>query len=163
MNHQMLKDYALALQLLGAKTEVCEYSEMVIATTKGQNKVRFWISDKYGLFGVAVLPDGSMPNLYSFHQIREALGLTETLRPSVILIRALRAIGLDNRGVLKDFRVHGEYSFDHERVRTIADFYGKKSEKIVAEHWSELKGALDVSGYSFELHDCGGALHYVSN
>jgi hypothetical protein len=168
MDHT-LKDYALALQLLGAEVDVCNYSKL--ATAKhGKTQVRFWISDKYGLFGVGFCQDGTMPTIYSFSQIREVLGLTGYIRPTTILTRAMKHLGLTNRratSVQRDFYVHGEYNNAggglKERVRTVVDFTSKSAEKTVAEHWDELKSGLDLTGYSFKLHRCADAFSYVSN
>jgi hypothetical protein len=165
MNHT-LKDYALALQILGARVEISQHSGMVIATHR-RAQVNFWISDKYGLFGVGEAAHSEAETIYSFQQIREILGLTGYIRSSTILTRAMKSLGLSNKrdksSLGRDFHIHGEYNDARERVRTVLDFDRREAGKTVAEHWAELKGGLDLTGYSFELHDCHGAFYYVSN
>lgn len=160
MNQQTIKNHALALELLGAKVEM---SDELITARNGRARVSFWISDKYGLFGWSYAVDGSEGNVYSFQQIRRALGLDLRMKASTLIIRALKKIGMTNRGVHKSFRVYGEYSDSRERIRTIADFYGVNNEVYILRHWDEVKGALDLTDYSFELHECAGVFHYISN
>jgi hypothetical protein len=155
-----LQNYALALELLGAKVEV---TGRIVTARRGRARVDFLINVEDGLFGWGNSQDGTVVTAYNFQHLRSTLGLDDQVKASTIITRALKTLGMSNRGIRKDFYVHGEYSFDGERIRTIVDFYDQKPERVAIEHWDELKGALDMAGHSFELHDCGGAFHYIAN
>lgn len=166
-----LNDMALALQFLGAKVDHNEVAGLVTASHKGV-KVRFWLSDKYGVFGVAYLGGKSDPRpyVYSFDQVRQQLGLNGYVRPTTVITRALNHLGLTNRrdeNLRRDFYVHGEYNAVKgqlkERVRTLVDFPSKEADALIAERWSEVRTAVSLTGNSFQLHECGGVFHYLSN
>lgn len=155
-----LQKYALALQILGAKVTT---TGKLVTAKNGRASITFMVSEEDGLFGWGRSRQGAQTTTFTFKHMREALGLTDHLKSSTVITRALKTLGMTNRGTIKNFCVHGEYNSAGERIRTIADFYGLDNEKTVVEHWDELKPALDLTGHCFELHECGGTFHYVSN
>lgn len=156
---------ALALQIFGVK-KVKITGSLIVATHKGQT-VNIRLCRENIPFIWWVDASGVQHLGYNLRSAFEALGVDFRLRSGVLLARALKSLGLTNRNdsgpYSQDFYVHGEYNSAGERIRTLADFRNLEAHAKVKASWDELKGALDLTGYSFKLHSYTERSCYITN
>lgn len=158
------QQFALALQVLGAR--IIEVSDSVVVAKHGKITVNVRLCRENIPFAWWINEDGDERIGNSFACVKKALGLNGYVRTGTILARALRSIGLTNRGradFSQDFYIHGEYNAAGERLRTYADFRSRDASVKLIAAWEELKPALDLTGYCFELKHYTETLCYIRN
>jgi len=73
--------------------------------------------------------------------------------PTVAVARALRALGLQQRGGAgrRDFSVTGQYNSAGERLYTLVILYSREANNTVARHADAIEAATDAEGFPFRV------------
>jgi len=71
--------------------------------------------------------------------------------PTVAVTRALRRMGLTNRGPRKDFGIIGHYNRAGERLYTLVVIYSAHAARVVADCADRIEELTSEAGFSFRV------------
>lgn len=151
MENISIEDFVIAMKVLGCKVKfhisAPTYTVLVVTGPEGEIEVSFYD----GLLRRFWVDGHSEKDLAKAQETLLGRFWQNRLTPTVVMTRALKAIGLSNRrdaDYSKDFSVGGLYR-RKERYCTYATFYSKKAEVLVAERAEQLNRIAGLVGIFF--------------
>lgn len=148
-----IEDFVIAMKVLGCKVRfeinAPTYAVLVITGQEGEIEASFYD----GLLGRLWIDGHAEDDLWKAKTHLLGRFWQNRLTATVVMTRALKAIGLRNRrdeNYSKDFSISGLY-VRKERRCTYVNFYGKKAEALVAARAEQLGRISELVGISFSV------------